>query len=245
MDTEISRKLDDTLREVQRDLLAFFAGDPVARYLPVHFHRYRAAVGKIVTLIPSAGAILDLGCYPFCVAESLARLGYRVVGAGGRADTGLSLSFETIQLDCDRAPMPFDDNRFDAVVFTEIFEHLYVNPLGAIEEIHRVLKPGGIVYLTTPNLIGLRALARTFLRGSVADDAYTMLRGIKAGRKIGHFREYTPREIHRILQMTGFSDVTTTTRNLYRKQPIETWFWRMVSAPFPKGRETIVSTGYK
>lgn len=237
--------VDKVLGEVQNDLIAQFAGDPVAKYIAVHGYRYRFDLRQILSVLPQGGSVLDVGGYPFCVPEALARLGCRSVGAGLWPDIELDLSCEMVRVDCDREPLPFDNDRFDAVVFTETFEHLYVNPLRVVEEIHRVLKPGGFVYLTTPNLIGLRPLTKTFMKGTVADDAYGVLAGIKAGGMIGHFREYTPKEIQRILTMSGFSNVKTTTKNPYRKQPVETWFWRIVSWPFPNGRETIVSIGFK
>lgn len=46
--------------------------------------------------------------------------------------------------------MPFEDNSFDFVVSSEVIEHV-PDPLKAIDEIHRVLKPGGKVVLSTPN----------------------------------------------------------------------------------------------
>ncbi|MCI5058783.1 MAG: class I SAM-dependent methyltransferase [Flavobacteriales bacterium] len=46
--------------------------------------------------------------------------------------------------------MPFEDNSFDVVVSSEVIEHI-PEPLKAIDEIYRVLKPGGIVILSTPN----------------------------------------------------------------------------------------------
>lgn len=46
--------------------------------------------------------------------------------------------------------MPFADNSFDIVVSTEVIEHV-TEPLKAIQEMHRVLKPGGVVVITTPN----------------------------------------------------------------------------------------------
>jgi 2-polyprenyl-3-methyl-5-hydroxy-6-metoxy-1,4-benzoquinol methylase len=46
--------------------------------------------------------------------------------------------------------MPFEDNSFDIVVSSEVIEHT-PDPLSAIVEIFRVLKPGGTVILSTPN----------------------------------------------------------------------------------------------
>lgn len=42
-----------------------------------------------------------------------------------------------------------EDERFDLVVFTEVLEHT-LNPFFAIDEIHRILKKGGVLVMTTP-----------------------------------------------------------------------------------------------
>ncbi|NOZ70018.1 MAG: class I SAM-dependent methyltransferase [Deferribacteres bacterium] len=45
--------------------------------------------------------------------------------------------------------MPFPDNLFDSVICSEVLEHLK-EPAVALEEIRRVLRPGGIAYITCP-----------------------------------------------------------------------------------------------
>ena len=46
--------------------------------------------------------------------------------------------------------MPFADNTFDIVISSEVIEHTPV-PFDGVREMYRVLKPGGILILTTPN----------------------------------------------------------------------------------------------
>jgi len=48
-------------------------------------------------------------------------------------------------------PFPFEDNSFDTIVTFQVIEHVK-NDAGFIEEIHRVLKPGGQALITTPNI---------------------------------------------------------------------------------------------
>lgn len=50
---------------------------------------------------------------------------------------------------CDLHDLPFADNSFDGVVVQAVLEHV-VNPTRCVEEIHRVLKPNGLVYAETP-----------------------------------------------------------------------------------------------
>lgn len=51
---------------------------------------------------------------------------------------------------CDVAAMPFDDASFDIVTCMEVIEHVE-NPERVLEELHRVLKPNGLLLLSTPN----------------------------------------------------------------------------------------------
>jgi len=48
--------------------------------------------------------------------------------------------------------MPFEDDRFDIVISTEVIEHT-VDPKKAIQEMHRVLRKEGILVLTVPNKV--------------------------------------------------------------------------------------------
>lgn len=51
---------------------------------------------------------------------------------------------------CDRESLPFDASSFDAVIALEVFEH-FSNPQFVIEEIRRVLKPGGTLIISIPS----------------------------------------------------------------------------------------------
>src|SRR5215510_10564531 len=63
---------------------------------------------------------------------------------------GTDVSFGPLTtLICDAHDIPFDDATFDAVVVQAVLEHV-VDPRRCVEEIHRVLKAGGLVYAETP-----------------------------------------------------------------------------------------------
>jgi len=51
--------------------------------------------------------------------------------------------------DLDKYPWPFKDNEFDKVIAKHVIEHLE-DVVRAIEEIYRILKPGGILYIEVP-----------------------------------------------------------------------------------------------
>lgn len=57
----------------------------------------------------------------------------------------------------DRDPLPYADNSFDLITCTEVFEHVE-NYRAILREMRRILKPGGRVIITTPNV--LNALSR-------------------------------------------------------------------------------------
>lgn len=50
---------------------------------------------------------------------------------------------------CDITRMPMADGTFDAIVCTEVFEHV-VDPMAVLAEFSRLLKPGGKLFLTAP-----------------------------------------------------------------------------------------------
>jgi SAM-dependent methyltransferase len=79
--------------------------------------------------------------------------------AGARPFFGDDVEIETLDIDPDAGATyvaditrPIDaiaDGRFDFVVCTEVLEHT-LQPFDAVAEIHRVLRPGGLLFLSVP-----------------------------------------------------------------------------------------------
>lgn len=62
--------------------------------------------------------------------------------------------------------LPFPDNTFDVIIFSEVLEHLETNVQDiALVEIERVLVPGGRCVLSTPNLQSIHEIIRRLLGG--------------------------------------------------------------------------------
>jgi SAM-dependent methyltransferase len=67
------------------------------------------------------------------------------------------------QIVCDAHRLPFIDDCFDAVVVQAVLEHV-LDPHGVVAEIHRVLKPDGLVYAETPFMQQVHEGAYDFTR---------------------------------------------------------------------------------
>lgn len=50
---------------------------------------------------------------------------------------------------CDLASIPVEDNRYDAILFSQVMEHL-PKPVAVLAELRRVLKPGGTIFCSAP-----------------------------------------------------------------------------------------------
>jgi len=98
----------------------------------------------------------------------------------------------------ERDRFPFDDDAFDVVLFCEVIEHLLTDPLAALREINRVLRTGGRLVVTTPNVSRLQNVV-----GMVAGlNIYDPYSG--HGPYGRHNREYTRHELTRLLEFAGF-----------------------------------------
>jgi SAM-dependent methyltransferase len=67
------------------------------------------------------------------------------------------------QIVCDGHSLPFADQSFDGVVIQAVLEHV-LDPYRCVSEIHRVLKPNGLVYAETPFMAQVHAGAYDFTR---------------------------------------------------------------------------------
>ena len=123
--------------------------------------------------------------------------------------TGERYEFDYQAVNIETDIFPFADNTFDLVLCCEILEHLLINPSHMLYETHRVLRPGGQILITTPNVLRWDNLWALF-RGANIYDRYHG-NGIY-GR---HNREYTPEEISELLQTNGYQVERLETLNVY------------------------------
>lgn len=61
-------------------------------------------------------------------------------------------------------PLPYPDASFDLITCTEVIEHLE-HYRSALREMHRVLRPGGVCIISTPNVLNLRSRLRYLFFG--------------------------------------------------------------------------------
>src|SRR3989344_6693628 len=126
-----------------------------------HSKRYKDEIELISNQLKK-GKVLDLGASPYHLMYCLKKLGFDIWGVDINPNilkefqkrSSLKVKKSNVQLN----KLTFKDSEFDLIIFTEIFEHLGVDPLGALREIRRILKPGGILILSTPNLYTLHKI---------------------------------------------------------------------------------------
>jgi len=111
------------------------------------------------------GKVLDLGCGSGDYAQRLKESGFEVTASDmdvKRFNYHDTIEFKESHLD---RPLPFGDQSFDHIIFLEVIEHIY-NPDFVIREISRVLKPNGVLILSTPNILNIGSRLRFLFEGS-------------------------------------------------------------------------------
>ena len=106
--------------------------------------------GDIYIFAQLSGLILDIGCGNGDKIEYFRKLKTtkEVIGLDIAEDI---LKARTNRICADAQYLPFKSNTFDSVICSELLEHL-PNPESCIKDIHRILKPRGVVFFSTPTL---------------------------------------------------------------------------------------------
>jgi 2-polyprenyl-3-methyl-5-hydroxy-6-metoxy-1,4-benzoquinol methylase len=199
-------------------------------WLPRHQNRYLESLEVIQRRLVSeeprrkgrALRLLDVGMGWGHLAVAASRFGAEVSGVDhwyGPAPRNVcreeGLSFHDVNIEL--FPLPFPDEHFDMVLFCEVIEHLNGDPAFPLTEIGRVLRPGGLLLLTTPNAGSLanrlkRAVGRPVLRPAQENgDKGAAI--IECGRTFtyGHHRLYGMRALDALVTNAGFKVIRCCT----------------------------------
>ena len=174
------------------------------------FLRHRARYASdALTLSPvlDESTLLEVGSFPGHFTALMSVLNVPCVGIDidPRRLKSLSQCFQLNIKRCDieRQPLPFDDASLKQIVFSEVFEHLRIDPFYALSELNRVLVPGGFLLVTTPNLYAVQKCFY-FLIGRGFGDPLEEFKKLRTLGHMGHVREYSHYEMRRFLEAGGF-----------------------------------------
>ena len=123
-----------------------------------YWYRRHLAVYEWIAARVGEAVVLDMACGEGYGSAVLARSAARVLGVDGNPEaheharlkyTGPNLSFEAGAVETYGEP-----GSFDAVVFLQTIEHV-TDPPAVLEHFRSILRPGGVAYVSTPNLLTL------------------------------------------------------------------------------------------
>lgn len=185
------------------------------RYDPIHDRKIKfnyheeapSRMGVILSKIKKAETpikLLDIGCYDGEIGMLLKKkFGkqcqiYAVDSAPNSVKMALKKGIKVKLCDVTQG-IVFESNMFDYVFAGEIIEHLYDTDF-FLEEIKRVLKPNGILILTTPNFLSFgRRIYYLFGKGIFMESSF-----ILPDRAAGHIRYYTFDSLKELARLHNF-----------------------------------------
>lgn len=157
--------------------------------------------------------IIDVGCGDGSATSLAAQRNpaHHVVGLDWSADAvgqARRLGLTVVRAGVDGPGLPVADQAANVVIMSELIEHL-VDTDGAIEEVRRVLKPGGALLLSTPNLAAWynRGLLAFGTQPVFSEVSLRRVFGRPGSQVAGHLHLFTRRALVEFLDANGFDCV--------------------------------------
>ncbi len=160
--------------------------------------RLRAAKSQLglIKKYKSGTTFLDIGCGEGFFLFNVSQAGYAGKGIEISQDAA-AYARKEFGLDVEATPFEeqrFPENHFDIITLWQVLEHVPY-PLMVLKEVHRILKPGGLLATSTPNIEGI--LAKIFRR------RWWNIRRL-------HINQFTTKTLTDMLNRAGFKNVFST-----------------------------------
>lgn len=154
--------------------------------------------------LPGAGQVLDAGCGTGEQIRLIRELGHEVGGvepAPAMRQKAIANNPSCVIVDGSVTAIPFDDDSFDGVVCIEVLRYLHRDDITkAYEEMFRVLRPGGRLFVTLVNLLAIDGFF-------VFDRLKRVAHRLSIGTEPAHCEFMTPRRVRRDLAGVGAKEI--------------------------------------
>lgn len=228
-----------TLHKIKNALKSVILGksEQEKSYFNQHFFRYQKTLGFIPEKYITGKKVVDLGALPGHLSRAIKFLGANeVIGLDydpQRFEFKYRIEKQGVKMvksDIEKQPLPFGDKTVDLVIFTEVIEHFQGSPQFVFLEIKRILKPGGMLVITTPNRDNLPdRIFRFFRKKTVQSNDGLLVQQL-------HHHEYCMEELVLLLQKFGF--------NINKKSYIAGTEISLLEGTFPRKNSRILGIPY-
>lgn len=184
---------------------------------------HRGVVSELARALRPEHAVLELGSTDFSFRAHVSRTRRWLTGdLFPPADLVIDFDHPLLRL-------PLDDGAFDVIVCTEVLEHLRF-ATALLDELFRVLRPGGLLFLSVPNITSLTYRV-AWMIGRIPSCAAsadlgppfngTGYRTPEHQRWIaGHVGDYNPKRIRALLAAKGFESLRLRGNGLHHRRQI-------------------------
>ena len=153
--------------------------------------------------------LVELGCGTGAgltrIKASLPDRSFRLLGTDiseHAVDAARAAGIQAYQVDLNTDRLPFESDSVDVLMFLEVIEHLYDSDR-PMHEIRRVLKPGGLLVISTPNLASWANRLAILMGYQPFSHDVSMIRGFGRARVLqvnGHLKSFTRRALLEYVQ---------------------------------------------
>ena len=229
-------------RFICRDEMQFGGRDFYVRYRS----RYKECIRRFAALVPEDPVdVLDVGGGQLALmcSKMWKDRGVAVDLPGPHLDYMAEHGIKTIHWNLCKSEYP-GDARFDVVFFSEVIEHLPIPGYIALRNLLKVLKPGGALICTTPNLYRLRNVLYMALGRPIFDNFQYPDEDVA----LGHVLEYSREHLDWQFGKVGFTKYSVEyfqahhmpTNPLHRPLAVLGYPLHIV----PRWRDYLIATGF-